>query len=383
MKKIYTFLLSFFIMAIGATLFACGNDPTPKSYSITTEENELVDIRTDYQIAQEGTLITVTVEPNDPEVYVVNVYANEELCTKTGDNTYTFTLVTDTVVSAETETRYQEISQSEYASASVLNPTQIIKTSESYLQGWRPYLTYEFDEPILKGGNNLKTLTSSNQDVIKDESLTAEFFNSQQRDNGYVDGLNIYINTEEINYGETYIVIEFKEDQISSSPTCRLVKKIEIVSEDDYDYTANVFSETVNLDFSSVQTTINNFDYVGIMLSDDDNARVYGIDYNKLGISIEEGVNVYETQWTTAAVIYFIARDDMPEEISIYLGYLANHHYGLDVFGILGDDINDFNSRIYLSINERLENNNGSMYSEETLTFEKDNSSISLKVVAR
>ncbi len=370
-------------MAIGATLFACGNDPTPKSYSITTEENELVDIRTDYQIAQEGTLITVTVEPNKPEVYVVNVYANEELCTKTGENTYTFTLVTDTVVSAETETRYQEISQSEYASASVLNPTQIIKTSESYLQGWRPYLTYEFDESILKGGNNLKTLTSSNQDVIKDESLTAEFFNSQQRDNGYVDGLNIYINTEEINYGETYIVIEFKEDQVSSSPTCRLVKKIEVVSEDDYDYTANIFSETVNLDFSSVQTTINNFDYVGIMLSDDDSARVYGIDYNKLGISIEEGINVYETQWTTSGVIYFIARDDMPEEISIYLGYLTNHHYGLDVFGILGDDINDFNSRIYLSINERLENNNGSMYSEEVLTFEKDNSSISLKVVAR
>lgn len=112
-------------------MFACG-DEQPESYNITIEENSLVDVSTDYQLTQEGTLITVTVEP-ETDVYVLNVYANEEACTKVDDSTYTFTLASDTVVRVEAEMRYTEVNESEYASASELNPSQIIKTDDGYL----------------------------------------------------------------------------------------------------------------------------------------------------------------------------------------------------------------------------------------------------------
>lgn len=380
MKKLYTFLLSAFIMAAGMTMFACGDDQ-PKSYNITIEENSLVDINTDYQLAQEGTLITVTVEP-EIDVYVLNVYANEEPCTKVDDSTYTFTIVADTVVSVETEMRYTEVNESEYASASVLNPSQIIKIDDGYMQGWRPYLTYNFSESIMNeaSGGNLITLTSSNQTVIPDEALSAEFFNSEDRDNGYVDGIDVYINTDMIDYGEAFIIIEVKEIQVSSSPTCRLVKKIEVVHEEDYDYTANLMTEAVTLDFSSVETLIDNFDYIGVHLLNDDNARVYGIDYSKLGISLAD-IEPFKTEWMTAGVLYYIAREDLPTELTLNLGYLAGHHFGLDVFGLMSDNFDDYNERIYLTINERW--TNGAMYSGGALTFENDNSTLTLDVVSR
>lgn len=379
MKKLHTFLLSALIMVAGVTLFACGSGDQPKSYNITVEGNELVDISTDFQLAQEGTLITVTVEP-EIDVYVLNVYANNETCTKVDDNTYTFTLVSDTTVSVETEMRYQEVSESEYASEDMLNPTQIIKTDASYLQGWRPYLTYNFSESIYDG-DNLKTLISSNQDVIPNEALSAEFFNSAGRDNAMVDGVNVYINTDMIDYGETYIVLEFKESQVSSSPTCRLVKRIEVISEENYDYSSDLMTETVTLNFSSVQTILDNFEYVGIQISDDDNARVYGINYGELGISLENDGPVGITEWwNTSGVIYYIPKEDLPIELTINFGYLAGHHFGLDVFGLMKVYPDDY-ERINLSINERL--SGGAMYSGGALTFERDNSSLSLDVVSR
>lgn len=379
-KSFFTIFLIAFVLLVGITMIACGDDENEsKSYRVTVAENELVDISADYQLALGGTLVTVTVEPTLPEVYVINVYANDTPCTKVDDTTYTFEIVADTTVTVETEMRYQEINESEYASASSLNPTQIIKTSDSYLQGWMPYLTYNFSESIYKG-DNLRSLTSSNQAVIPDEALSADFFNSQNRDNGYVDGVNVYIDTDKIDYGETFIIFEFKEIQVSSAPTCRLVKKIEVVHEEDYDYSANVMAESVTLDFSEVQSYYDDFNYFGILFSDDDVERVRGVDWSKYGFELEE-VEPLKVQWTTDGVIYYIAAADMPMELTVNFNYLLNHRYGLDVFGVMDDDIDNYENRIYLSINERL--SGGVMYSGGALTYENPNTSITLNVVAR
>ncbi len=47
----------------------------------------------------------------------------------------------------------------------------------------------------------------------------------------------------------------------------------------------------------------------------------------------------------------------------------------------MDDDIDNYENRIYLSINERL--SGGVMYSDGALTYENPNSSITLNVVAR
>ena len=47
----------------------------------------------------------------------------------------------------------------------------------------------------------------------------------------------------------------------------------------------------------------------------------------------------------------------------------------------MSDNFDDYNERIYLTINERW--TNGAMYSGGALTFENDNSTLTLDVVSR
>ncbi len=377
MRKLYTFVLLAFMMVAGVTLSACGGSSnSPVIYEIDTEENSLVDISTDYQVAEEGTLITVTVEP-DIDVYVLNVYANETPCTKVDDSTYTFTLIADTVVRVETEIRYTEVNESEYASASTLNPTQFIKIeNDSFLEGWRPYLTYNFSEAV-RSSIEVKTLISSNQNVIPNEALTTRFFNSENRDNGFVDGVNVYINSEMIDYGETYIVFEFEETTSSSAPTCRLVKKIEVITEEEYDYSSNVMAETVTIDLGDVKSVwaSNDYKYFEIMISDNQYHRIYGVDYAKFNFVPD--ATPYQTDYTTGGVRIFFSAEDVPDEVEISFSYIINHTYDIDVCGFTGDDISSEN-RILLDIANKTSGN--AIFKDGTLTCTEEGESITLRV---
>ena len=292
MKKLFVFVLLAFMAAAGMTLSACGEKSnSTESYKIEIEENSLVDIDTDYKLAEEGTLIT------------------------------------------EAEIRYTEVNESEYASASALNPTQFIKIeNDSFLEGWRPYLTYNFSEAV-RASIEVKTLISSNQDVIPDEALSTSFFNSENRDNGFVDGVHVYIDSEMIDYGETYIVFEFEETTSSSAPTCRLVKKIDVIAEEEYDYSANVMSETVTVDLSEVKSVWASaeYKYFGITFSDEQNARIYGVNYAKFNFA--PYATPYQTEYTNGGVIFYFSAEDVPDEVEISFNYIKNHTYGIDVFG--------------------------------------------------
>lgn len=378
MKKLYTFLLSAFIMAAGVTMFACG-DEQPESYNITIEENSLVDVSTDYQLTQEGTLITVTVEP-ETDVYVLNVYANEEACTKVDDSTYTFTLASDTVVRVEAEMRYTEVNESEYASASELNPSQIIKTDDGYLQGWRPYLTYNFSEKIwgeVDGDGNVVSLTSSNQAVIPNEALSAEFFDTTDSDNGMVNGVDVYIDTDMIDYGETYIVFEFKELYVSPTTVCRLVKRIEVVHEEDYDYTTSIMPEAVTIDQGDVKGVWaqEDYQYFEIMILDDQSERAYGADYSKFEFLSD--ATPYDTIYTTAGVRYIFAAADVPDEVEISFNYLLGHSYSVNVYGFTSDDLS-YTNRITLNVDD--ETDSGATFIDGTLTCTEENTNIRLSV---
>lgn len=377
MKKLFVFVLLAFMAAAGMTLSACGEKSnSTESYKIEIEENSLVDIDTDYKLAEEGTLITVTVEP-DTDVYVLNVCANETPCTKVDDNTYTFNVVADTVVSVEAEIRYTEVNESEYASASALNPTQFIKIeNDSFLEGWRPYLTYNFSEAV-RASIEVKTLISSNQDVIPDEALSTSFFNSENRDNGFVDGVHVYIDSEMIDYGETYIVFEFEETTSSSAPTCRLVKKIDVIAEEEYDYSANVMSETVTVDLSEVKSVWASaeYKYFGITFSDEQNARIYGVNYAKFNFAPD--ATPYQTEYTNGGVIFYFSAEDVPDEVEISFNYIKNHTYGIDVFGFTGDDFS-FANRINFNVADRTEGD--AVFEDGTLTCTQEGESITLSV---
>ena len=105
-----TLLICLLCLISGFALIGCGETPPaqPTEYKITLPESNIYEISANTTTAEKDTVITLTAEILNSAYEITEIRANDTVCEKTSDTTYTFTMpeadVTITVDTAVKET---------------------------------------------------------------------------------------------------------------------------------------------------------------------------------------------------------------------------------------------------------------------------------------
>lgn len=333
LSKILLFTL---ILMASITFVACGGDESKgedKTYNIILPQDENITITLDKNSAKAGERVNFSVSLNNADYYITAIFVNDSELTAT-DNVYSFVMGNkDAVISVESA-QYQEVLQDNFIRFNSISPDQIIMQESYPGDNWGAYLTYDFTETFVENtADTVKVLESTNQNVIPNDALSHSYIT---QDGSYKSGGNIYIDSSKINAGSTYIILEIKNTFNTSAGSSRVIKKVEVVTEQDFDYSDLYYTVSLTLDLSSVRS---DSPYFSIELSDRDSARYYGFDYSNLTYTIE---GIEKTAIVTGSTCKFrFSKDELTtNEVTISFNYFIGHNYSISFLGFADDGYN-------------------------------------------
>ena len=258
MKK---FLMLFSLCAIfligGVTLAACGENPAPETYNITLPISTDYTVECDKNSAEAGQEITLNIILLNNEMVIKNVLADEIVCEKNYDGTFSFIMpAKDVEITVETA-ELQEVLSTDFVWFDDNNIYTITMAGDGTLNSDTRNLNITFADKqamtIVKS-----SFTSSNQDVIPNEAI--EFvpvrdsdLNGSSGSNVIVKGI-IEIDPFQINSGTSYLTMEFANGNSSFGASNKgvLIIKISVVPYGDL--TLETVKETLVIDlFSELQ----------------------------------------------------------------------------------------------------------------------------------
>lgn len=336
-RNLSKILLFIFISVACITFVACGegksNNEKPDTYKITVQQNTDVEVTLDKNSAKSGEIVTFTVMLNSVDAYIesVSVYDKE---LSSSNNSYSFTMKNKDATIVVTTSKYQEVLFDNFIEFNSISPNQIIVQDSYPGDGWGAYLTYDFTEEFVENtSDTVRMLKSTNQNVIPNEALKHSYIT---RDGSYKSGGNIYIDSSKINAGSTYIILEIKNTFNTSAGSSRVIKKVEVVTEQDFDYSDLYYTVSLTLDLSSVRS---DSPYFSIELSDRDSARYYGFDYSNLTYTID---GIEKTAIVTGSTCKFrFSKDELTtNEVTISFNYFIGHNYSISFLGFADDGYN-------------------------------------------
>ena len=330
LSKILLFTL---ILMASITFVACGGDESKgedKTYNIILPQDENITITLDKNSAKAGERVNFSVSLNNADYYITAVFVNDSELTAT-DNVYSFVMGNkDAVISVESA-QYQEVLQDNFIRFNSISPDQIIMQESYPGDNWGAYLTYDFTETFVENtADTVKVLESTNQNVIPNDALSHSYITL---DGSYKSGGNIYIDSSKINAGSTYIILEIKNTYNTSAGSSRVIKKVEVVAEQDFDYSDLYYTVSLTLDLRSVRS---DSPYFSIELSDRDSARYYGFDYSNLSYTID---GIEKTAIVTGSTCKFrFSKDELTtNEVTISFNYFIGHNYSISFLGFADD----------------------------------------------
>lgn len=333
LSKILLFTL---ILMASITFVACGGDESKgedKTYNIILPQDENITITLDKNSAKAGERVNFSVSLNNADYYITAVFVNDSELTAT-DNVYSFVMGNkDAVISVESA-QYQEVLQDNFIRFNSISPDQIIMQESYPGDNWGAYLTYDFTETFVENtADTVKVLESTNQNVIPNDALSHSYIT---QDGSYKSGGNIYIDSSKINAGSTYIILEIKNTFNTSAGSSRVIKKVEVVTEQDFDYSDLYYTVSLTLDLRSVRS---DSPYFSIELSDRDSARYYGFDYSNLTYTID---GIEKTSIVTGSTCRFrFSKDELTtNEVTISFNYFIGHNYSISFLGFADDGYN-------------------------------------------
>ena len=333
LSKILLFTL---ILMASITFVACGGDESKgedKTYNIILPQDENITITLDKNSAKAGERVNFSVSLNNADYYITAVFVNDSELTAT-DNVYSFVMGNkDAVISVESA-QYQEVLQDNFIRFNSISPDQIIMQESYPGDNWGAYLTYDFTETFVENtADTVKVLESTNQNVIPNDALSHSYITL---DGSYKSGGNIYIDSSKINAGSTYIILEIKNTYNTSAGSSRVIKKVEVVAEQDFDYSDLYYTVSLTLDLRSVRS---DSPYFSIELSDRDSARYYGFDYSNLTYTID---GIEKTSIVTGLTCRFrFSKDELTtNEVTISFNYFIGHNYSISFLGFADDGYN-------------------------------------------
>lgn len=333
LSKILLFTL---ILMASITFVACGGDESKgedKTYNIILPQDENITITLDKNSAKAGERVNFSVCLNNADYYITAVFVNDSELTAT-DNVYSFVMGNkDAVISVESA-QYQEVLQDNFIRFNSISPDQIIMQESYPGDNWGAYLTYDFTETFVENtADTVKVLESTNQNVIPNDALSHSYITL---DGSYKSGGNIYIDSSKINAGSTYIILEIKNTFNTSAGSSRVIKKVEVVAEQDFDYSDLYYTVSLTLDLISVRS---DSPYFSIELSDRDSARYYGFDYSNLTYTID---GIEKTAIVTGSTCRFrFSKDELTtNEVTISFNYFVGHNYSISFLGFADDGYN-------------------------------------------
>ena len=333
LSKILLFTL---ILMASITFVACGGDESKgedKTYNIILPQDENITITLDKNSAKAGERVNFSVCLNNADYYITAIFVNDSELTAT-DNVYSFVMGNkDAVISVESA-QYQEVLQDNFIRFNSISPDQIIMQESYPGDNWGAYLTYDFTETFVENtADTVKVLESTNQNVIPNDALSHSYITL---DGSYKSGGNIYIDSSKINAGSTYIILEIKNTYNTSAGSSRVIKKVEVVAEQDFDYSDLYYTVSLTLDLSSVRS---DSPYFSIELSDRDSARYYGFDYSNLTYTID---GIEKTAIVTGSTCKFrFSKDELTtNEVTISFNYFVGHNYSISFLGFADDGYN-------------------------------------------
>lgn len=230
-KRIIIALCLTFVIVCGIfALTACddGDDsqPTPAKHSVTVQSTEDCTLTTDKAQAELAETVTVTVDLKNTNKYVESVLFNGQEAYKRSETTYDFLMGNDDVVVTAVLKDYQQCLTDGNGFATYLtsNPTSLAKGNG------------EVDLTISLNGSYMTILDwsikSTNQAVlpgssVKNTELTeigaiSASVQTGRYDN-YINELTITIDTDKISTGKTFLLIDLKNNNVSSQQASLVV----------------------------------------------------------------------------------------------------------------------------------------------------------------
>lgn len=352
-----TLAMCLLCIVTGFVLVGCGETPPaqPTEYKITLPESNIYKISANTTTAEKDTIITLTTKISNSAYDITEVRANDIICEKTSDTTYTFTMP-EADVTITVTTTIKEIATDDDISWAKSVPNQIAKAQEGITYATQE-IKFEFSENI---NNPQYELTSTDENVIPNDAMSVSF---NAVDKGSMkDGGTITINLTKVNLGTTYLIFHVKAGSMGYADGT-ITKKIEVKEYGQIEVAT--WTNTINFDLSRIYDTYHD-QGTGITITVRDSNQIYGANYEK----------VKEVKASS-------------EEESVQIQYIPNHAYTISVMVVeLQEDGIHYNILTEFVINDTIvgfgvgdDEEDFNRYLDKKLYFIYDGASIDLTVL--
>ncbi len=261
-KKNIALLLSLVaIMVFGVfALSACGDTEEPEQtatkHNVTAQSTGECSVTVDKTQAEFAETVTVTVDLKVTDKYVEKVTYNGQEATKRSENTYDFLMGNEDVVVAVELKEYKQllVDPNGFATYLTLNPTTIAKNNGTIsltvslnanymtILNWDIQSTNQAAIP----GSSVKT---SYSELAESGAISAEVQTSSQ--SNVITSLRIYIDTDKIESGKTFLLINLQNGN-SSSQAASLVVPLTVAE----DIVTTKWNETLIFNVSALPNNV-------------------------------------------------------------------------------------------------------------------------------
>ena len=352
-----TLLICLLCLISGFALIGCGETPPaqPTKYKIILPESNIYEISANETTATKDTVITLTVETSNPAYKILEIRANNTICEKTSNTTYTFTMP-EADVTITVDTAVKEINSDDGIYWAINTPNQISKAQDGDNYASQT-INFDFSENI---NNPQYSLVSTNENIIPNEAMAVNFTDANM--GSMKKGGSITIDLTQVNLGTTYLIFNVKTSSMGYT-NGTITKKIEVVEYGQVVVTT--WTNTINFDLSRIYEDYHNKG-TGITITVRDSNQIYGANYEKVTEVIASS-----------------------EEESIAIQYVPNHAYTISVIVVeLQEDNIHYNILAEFVINDTIEGfgtgddeEDFNRYLDNELYFVYDGASIDLTVL--
>ena len=260
-NKTWKLLCLLLMAAFGVySLCACGGNQNPEpetpKHAITVQQTEDCAVSVDKTQAEFAETVTVTVELKNTDKYVEKVTYNGSEAVKRSETTYDFLMGNDDVTVAVELKEYRQllISPNGFATFLTENPTTLAKNCGIV------------DLTVSLNGSNMTILNweikSTNQAAIPGSSVNKSYGESAETGaisarvqtgsfNNFINALTISIDTDKIESGKTFLLIDLANGN-TSSQKASLVVPITVAEE----IVTTKWSETLTFDLSALPEAV-------------------------------------------------------------------------------------------------------------------------------
>lgn len=252
-KKILMLAMAFAIILPAAFLLSACGEKIDKKYTITLPASTNYTVECDKEKASAGQEVTLTVTLSNKELVLEEVLANDTICKKNSNGTFSFTMPAENVEVKIQTNQIQEVFSTNFVWLDEDNLYTITMSGQGTLNGDTRDIDITFvDKQAMTIVNS--TISSSNQNVIPNDAI--KFNAVKQSDlvgsggsNQIVKGV-IEIDPFKITSGTTYLTMKFVNgnNSMGSSNRGTLVVKITVVPYGEL--TLKTVKETLTIELS-------------------------------------------------------------------------------------------------------------------------------------